>query len=79
MVVVLGLWLIVFATDYSRSTNLKRPVFAIRMESTSSIELIRYQGMVYEVFVEVDEFNQDGSAISVTMKMLGKVIGASIQ
>lgn len=78
--VVVILWLAMFATDYFRSCSLKPPLFALKAGTTADDGGTGiYHGLGYTVSVEKYVDAEYGLCISsVEMKMLGKVIAASI-
>lgn len=78
LIVLLVLWLGMFATDYRMSTTLRKPVFVVPVETADDGGSGTYQGLGYSVTLELNGNVPNSQVISVTMEMFGKVIGASI-
>lgn len=67
-------WAAAFAADYTRSASLKEPIFAFEGGDTGI-----YRGIGYTVEVERYTDPELGEYVgSVEMKMLGKIVSASI-
>lgn len=67
-------WLGIFFTDYYRCSHLEKPLFVVPVQTADDGGSGTYQGLGYTVEVELDSFQ----VISVTMKIFGKVVAASI-
>ncbi|MBF7097381.1 hypothetical protein [Alkalibacter mobilis] len=78
ILLILVIWIGMFITDYKMSINLKEPVFVIPIETADSEGREIYQGLGYKVYVEFEGNDKEGQIISVTMKILNKIVGASI-
>ena len=74
------LWGAMFTTDYVRCSSLKRPLFVVSAESTADDGGSgTYRGLGYTVDMEVYIDAEYGLCVSaVEMKVLGKVVAASI-
>lgn len=67
-------WAAAFTADYIRSASLKEPIFAFEDGDTGF-----YRGMGYTVEAERYTDPEPGEYVgSVEMKMLGKIVSASI-
>ena len=77
---LLLLWGAMFTTDYVRCGSLKRPLFVVSTGDTADDGGSgTYQGLGYTVDMEVYLDAEYGLCISsVEMKVLGKVVAASI-
>ena len=53
ILILIFAWLIIFAVDYNRCSNMKEPVFVItKQENDLTLKSITYQGLGYKVEVE---------------------------
>jgi ABC-type polysaccharide transport system permease subunit len=78
LLLVVLCWGSIFAIDYYRCSHLQMPLFVTAVETADDGGSGLYQGLGYQVDVQLDGNVPNYSVIAVTMTMFGKVVSASI-